>query len=143
MVLTDKDQELIGLLKQDARASVSSLARRLGVSRSTVQDRLNRLEEQGVITGYQVVLAAPQRPGLRAMVMMEVAQRNAAGIVSVLERVPELSSLYTVAGKYDLVGVVEASDPEKLDSVLDKVSSIQGISRTESVVILSTKLDRG
>lgn len=141
-MLSEKDRNLIGLLKLNARESVASLARKLGASRSTVQDRLNRLESSGVIAGYQVKLGAKSAGGLQAFVEITVEPARLAGILSELKSIPNIETIHTVSGKFDLVSVVRAETAGEIDAVLDKIGAINGIARTSSAIILSTKLDR-
>ena len=141
-MLTDKDELLIGLLKINARESVASLARKLGVSRSTVQDRLNRLETSGVITGYEVRLGSKSASGIQAFVEVTVEVAVLPAILGELKSIPQIETIHTVSGKFDLIAVVAARTTEKIDQVLDKISGIRGVLRTSSAVILSTKLDR-
>jgi len=141
-MLSDKDEALIGLLKINAREPVASLARKLGVSRSTVQDRLSRLERSGTITGYQVRLNEKSSNGIQAFVEITVEPARLAGILVELKSIANIETIHTVSGKFDLVGVVRADTAGLIDEVLDKIGAIAGISRTSSAIILSTKLDR-
>jgi DNA-binding Lrp family transcriptional regulator len=142
-MLTPKDEELIALLRLDARAPISVLARKLGLSRSTVQDRLRRLEQSGVIKGYGVRLAEEAREGgIRAWVMLEVEPRKAQDVVRAITKLPAVETLHTVSGKYDYVALVRTATADDMEKFLDQVGLIGGVTRTESLVILSTKLDR-
>jgi len=141
-MLSEKDEALIGLLKINARESVASLARKLGVSRSTVQDRLKRLETSGTITGYQVRLSEKNTGGIQAFVEITVEPARLAGILVELKSFPNIETIHTVSGKFDLIAVVRADTAGLIDELLDKIGAIAGISRTSSAIILSTKLDR-
>jgi DNA-binding Lrp family transcriptional regulator len=141
--LTPKDDELLALLRVNAREPVAALARGLGVSRTTVQDRLKRLEQAGVIAGYAVRLAEDAaRGGIRAYVTVEVEPRRAIDVGRALQRMPEVETLHTVSGKYDLIAMVRTKSAEDMDRMLDAVGALPGVMGTESAVILSTKLDR-
>ncbi len=143
MVITRKDEELIALLRSNARTPVSELARKLGVSRTTVQDRLRRLEQAGVIAGYGVRLGkGSSADGIMAHVELSVEPRMTNEVVHALMRMPQVETLYTVSGKYDLIALVRAPTTDRIDSVLDDIGMIEGINRTESAIILSTKIDR-
>jgi DNA-binding Lrp family transcriptional regulator len=140
---TDKDAQLIALLRTNAREPVSSLARKLGVSRSTVHDRLQRLEDTGVITGYDVRLAAGgAKTGIQAVITVEVEPRATAEVSKAMARHPEVEALFSVSGKVDLVALVRAADADALDKLLDRISELKGVINTESAVVLSTKVDR-
>ncbi|QPC41367.1 Lrp/AsnC family transcriptional regulator [Kaustia mangrovi] len=143
MVITDKDEELISLLKSNAREPVSSLARKMGVSRSTVQDRLRRLEERGIIAGYALKIGAGfEMSGLRAFVTISAEPGRAVEVAQRLGRFVQVESIHTVSGKFDMVALVRTRSAEDMDRVLDDIGLIAGVTRTESAVILSTKLDR-
>lgn len=141
-MLSDKDEMLIGLLKLNAREPVASLARKLGVSRSTVQDRLKRLESSGSIAGYQVRLGKKSSGGIRAFVEITVEPASLAFILGELKSIPQIETIHTVSGKFDLIAMVGAASTGQIDQVLDKIGAINGISRTSSAIVLSTKLDR-
>lgn len=141
--MTEKDQELIALLQTNARMPVSELARRLGVSRTTIQDRLRRLEINGVIAGYGVRLAnQATADGILAHVELSVEPRMTTEVVRGLVRMPQVETLHTVSGKFDLIAQIRALTTDHIDKVLDQIGVIEGVTRTESAIILSTKLDR-
>ena len=141
--LSDKDRELIALLRVNAREPVASLARKLSISRTTVQDRLRRLEQTKVIEGYALKLNEDAAvAGLKAFVTVEVEPRKTQDVTRALVKVPQLISLHTVSGKFDLIAMVGAANADELDGVLDRIGEVPGVTGTESAIILSTKLDR-
>ncbi len=142
-MLTDRDQKLIALLKIRAREPVASLARKLGVSRSTIQDRLKRLEATGVILGYDVRLSdAARTEGLQAIVTIEVEPKRSNDVSHALRRLADIEMLHAVSGKYDFVAMVRAKSAEAMDRLLDKIGQTAGVKKTESAIILSTRLER-
>jgi DNA-binding Lrp family transcriptional regulator len=141
--MSDKDDELLGLLKLDAREPVASLARKLGVSRTTVQDRLKRLEETGVIAGYAVKLGkAAKLPGISALITLGIEPRQQIEVARTISTYPQVETLHTVSGKFDLVAIVKTPTSEDMDKLIDKVGMLKGVNDIETAVILSTKLDR-
>lgn len=141
--LTDKDEELIALLRVNAREPVASLARKLGLSRTTVQDRLRRLEETGLIAGYAVRLKDGEAAaGLRAFIAIAVEPRRTAEVTGELKQMAAVEALYSTSGKSDLMALVRVADPARLDELLDRIGAVRGVSDTESFMILSTKLER-
>ena len=142
LVLTAKDKDLLNLLQADARAPVSELARKLGLSRTTVQDRLRRLEEQGVIAGYGLRLAESSAASLSAWVSISVEARQQLAVVKVLAQIAAIEMLQAVSGKVDFVALVRAASAGEMDEVLDAITLLPGVKAIETAVILSTKLDR-
>lgn len=141
--ITPKDEELIALLKMDAREPVASLARKLGLSRTTVQDRLRRLESSGVIAGYSLKLSREMDAGgMRAFVTLSVEPRRQIDVAKTLGRFPQIETMHTVSGKFDLVAQVKTATSEDMDRLIDDIGLIPGVTRIETAVILSTKLDR-
>jgi DNA-binding Lrp family transcriptional regulator len=141
--VTEADRALIALLREDARASVADLARRLGVSRTTAQSRLERLERNGVIAGYAVKLGDAYERGLvRAHVLVTTEPKLAQKLVVELTAIPEVRTLHSISGTYDMIVIVEAPSIEELDLLLDRIGAIEGVDRTMSSIILSTRIDR-
>jgi DNA-binding Lrp family transcriptional regulator len=141
--MTDKDEELISLLKANAREPVAALARKLNVSRTTVQDRLRRLEEQGVIAGYTIKLSSEmRRAGISALVTICVEPRRQIDVAKTISKILQVETLHTVSGKYDLIANVKTATSEDMDRIIDQIGLISGVTAIETAVILSTKLDR-
>lgn len=137
------DARILDLLRVDARQSVSTLARRLGAARTTVQSRLERLERDGVIAGYTVRLGAAAREGrIRATVLLQVEPRATAGVVQRLRKMPEVEAAHTTSGRFDMLLTVSAGSPAALDAALDAIGEIPGVRSSESLIHLSTKIDR-
>ena len=142
-MLNAKDEELINVLRANAREPVASLARKLGVSRTTVQDRLKRLEEQGVIAGYTLKLAKEQSTkGISALVTISVEPRRQIEVTKILSKFVAIETLHTVSGKIDLIAMVRTATSEDMDKVIDQIGIISGVTEIETAVILSTKVDR-
>ena len=140
---TDADQALIALLRENARASTAELARRLGVSRTTVQSRIERLEARGVITGYGVRLSSGYEQGLvKAHVLLTVAPKQADAVVRALRALSQVRTAHSVSGSFDMIVVVESPSISDLDSLLDRIGELDGVERTLSSIILSTRIDR-
>jgi DNA-binding Lrp family transcriptional regulator len=142
-VLDELDRNIISLLGADARMSVATLARRLKVARSTVQTRLERLETTGMIAGYTLKLGEAAREGrLRASVLVNIEPRAQAGILIRLKNIPEVERVYTTSGRFDLLMQVAAPNTRALDEVLDQIGALTGVKSSESLIHLSTRLDR-
>ncbi|WP_343079735.1 Lrp/AsnC family transcriptional regulator [Ostreiculturibacter nitratireducens] len=141
--MDELDRNILGLLAADARISVATLARRLKVARSTVQARLERLETTGVIAGYTVKLGeAAQQARIRATVLLSIEPRAQAAILTRLRAIPEVERVHTTSGRVDLLLQVAAPSTAVLDGVLDAIGALTGVKSSESLIHLSTKLDR-
>jgi len=141
--MRDSDSRLIALLKANAREPVASLARKLGLARSTVQERIARLEREGVIKGYTTLLSdESEARKLRAVVMIAADPRQADRIGAELKRMPEVRALSAVSGAYDMMAIIEAETPARMDAALDRIGKATGVARTVSSIILSEKFSR-
>ncbi len=136
------DQQLIALLKVNARLPVVKMAKALRCARSTVQLRLKALEESGAITGYTVSLARRRVDGVNALVLIAVASQSEPDVVHTLSRRHEVSKLYSVSGRYDLCAMVHAETTEEIEQVINRVRAIKGVTDTLTTMLLSTKVDR-
>ena len=142
--LDDIDRQLIAALLLNARESVAMLARQLGIARTTVTSRLARLEKTRVITGYGVRLS--QRlvdGGLQAYVGITVQPRSGKEVVRRLSSMAQVQQLCAVSGEFDYVAWLRSESPEQLDQLLDQIGSVDGVEKTTTSIILSSKVDRG
>jgi DNA-binding Lrp family transcriptional regulator len=135
------DAKLIALLRANAREPTASLARKLGLARSTVQERIARLEREGTIKGYTVRLSE-DAPRLKAIVMISTDPKQADRVSTELRKIAEVRSLATVSGASDLIATVEAENPARLDAALDRIGHTHGVARTVSSIVLSEKFSR-
>jgi len=136
--MDDLDARLIAALRQDGRAPLSKLADILSVSRGTVQNRLDRLIAGGVIRGFTVRvkdMAGAER--IRAIMMIEVVGRNTHQVIQNLRKIPEILSLHSTNGAWDLVAEIEVASLVDFDRVLNSVRLIDGIARSETSLLLA------
>nr|WP_267135564.1 Lrp/AsnC family transcriptional regulator [Pseudoalteromonas sp. L21] len=142
-VITPQDEKLLSILRTNARASISDLARALNLSRSTVQSRMLKLEETGVIKGYSVDYGdAYLSQMVSAHVSIKVKQKLTTKTNLELKQIDAISQLYAISGEFDLIAVVQAQNLEKLSHLLDDIGNLDGVERTTSSVILETKFKR-
>ena len=135
------DEQLLALLRADARQPVTSLARALKLSRAAVYTRLARLQKRGPIEGYTVKLKPDyHRRMIRAHVMIKVLPKLSRATERQLATMPALIALYTVSGEHDLIAMVEADDVGKLDALIDAIGALEGVEKTVSSILLSQKL---
>jgi DNA-binding Lrp family transcriptional regulator len=139
LVFDTMDKTLIGLLRGDGRAPVSKLAEIMGVSRATVQTRLDRLLASGALLGFTARVredyAANQ---IRAFMMIEVSGKNTTQVINRLRRLPELTALHTTSGKWDLIAEVLVENLSEFDSVLREVRLVDGVLNSETSLLLTS-----
>ena len=138
----ETDQALLALLREDARMSIATLARRMGLARSTVQARIERLESRGVIAGYTLRLGAAMAPRLRATVLMQIEPQQQTAVLAKLKTLSGVEQVCTTSGRFDLIATISADTTEQLDITLDRISEAKGVRASESLIHLSTKIDR-
>ncbi|WP_340537921.1 Lrp/AsnC family transcriptional regulator [Nocardioides sp. GXZ039] len=133
------DVEILGRLEATARAGVAEIAGALGVNRATVQQRLRRLEDEGVLQGYRPVIDL-ERVGLavHALVSLEIDQRVMASIVDGLRALPEVLEVSIQAGREDLLVRVAIASLEGLQSLTAQIVSIDGVRKTTSTFTVAT-----
>jgi DNA-binding Lrp family transcriptional regulator len=142
MTTTDEDRKLLALLRADARESTASIARKLGLSRTTVQERIARLERTGAIAGYTLREPDGRTSALSALVLLNVDAKTSEKVVRELKAMPAVSALRAVSGVFDYVATVEADTTAALDRELDRIGQLDGIERTQTLVVLSTRFER-
>jgi DNA-binding Lrp family transcriptional regulator len=137
------DEQLLSALRDNARASTAKLARLVGRSRTSVQSRLDRLEREGVIVGYSVRVAPEHELGaVRAHVMIKVGPKEARAVTAALKAIPQVRVLHSVSGDVDLIAVAATASVAEMDEVIDRIGALDGVERTTSSIILSTKFER-
>jgi len=137
--MDDLDRRLVGLLRNDARASVASLAKALDVSRGTVQNRMARLAADGTIVGYTVRLKPDvEEQRIRAFMTVAVEGNQVDAVIKTLRGEPAVTALYSTNGRWDIVAELRADTLESFDRVLARIRLIEGISQTETSLLLST-----
>lgn len=141
--LDDKDRQLLGLLRQDARLATASLARELGVARTTVVARLKRLMQTGVISGYTVRLNSELRKRvLRVHALLSIDAKKGEAVVNALREIVQVRAVFAISGALDFLALIEAETTDEIDRVLDAIGLIQGVEKTQSSLVLSVKFDR-
>ncbi|WP_299590457.1 Lrp/AsnC family transcriptional regulator [uncultured Tateyamaria sp.] len=139
LVYDDLDRKLIALLREDGRAPVSKLATILGVSRATVQARIDRLLDSGAVLGFTIRAREDSGPhGVRAIMMIEVSGQSTTQVIRSLRGIPALRQLHSTNGNWDLVAQLSAESLTDFDRVLREVRGIAGITNSETSILLSS-----
>lgn len=137
------DRQIVAALQHNARESTTKIAARLGVARTTVHERIARMEARGVIAGYSVVLREPQDDSkVQVVVLLEVQQKETARIIKRLEAYPEIKLCLSINGEFDLLLSAEAPRIEDLDILVDELGAIPGVQRTNTFVVFGRRIDR-
>jgi DNA-binding Lrp family transcriptional regulator len=137
--MDDLDRRLIGLMREDARTSVATLAKRLRVARGTVQNRLAKMERDGTIAGYTVRLRPEvDEQRITALMTIAVEGNRLEAVVKLLRGDPAIQELHTTNGRWDLVAEIRADSLQTFDQVLSRIRLVEGISGTETSLLLAT-----
>ena len=137
--MDDLDRQLIGLLRGNARLPAATLARTLRVARGTVQNRIARLEQEGVIAGYTVRLAASDADRrITALMLIAVEGNNAEKVLRSLRGDASVSTLHTTNGRWDIIAELRADTLAEFDRVLSRIRRIEGVANSETNLLLST-----
>ena len=141
MRMDETDQKILALLRENARASTAQLGRRLGLSRTTVHSRIERLLARGIITGFTVRIGS-EREQIQAHVMITAVVRLIGRAEAALRALPEVRKLYSVSGQQEFIAIVVTDTVGEMDRLLDVIGSLEGVDRTVSSIVLSTRIDR-
>ena len=141
--LDETDRGLIAHLSRNARLPVAQLAAKMGFARTTVQARLDRLERTGVIDGYTLRLSPDiSRSQIRATVLIHITPSALNLVLAQLRRLTAVETVHTTSGRFDLCCLLRTPTTLDLDTTLDKIGEIDGVQAMESLIHLSTRLDR-
>ena len=137
--MDDIDRQLIAILRDDARTAVATLAKRLGVSRGTVQNRIARMMREGAILGFTLRLP-PESDAHRVRAVMAIAiegERSSA-VMAALKGFPEIEAVHTTNGRWDLMAELNVESLAAFSAALDGIRQIKGIATTETSILLAT-----
>ncbi len=144
--MDDLDNKLIALLRHDARMPIATIAMTLNISRATAKARIDRLVSTGVIAGFTIITGSPSDDkSIHAITLVEIGGRSTEAVVKSMMGMPQVRSLHTTNGKWDLIAELETSDLIEFDDVLRRIRLIEGVSLTETNIMLApkkSKLDR-
>ena len=136
--MEDLDTQILGLLARDGRMSYTDVGKATGLSTSAAQQRVRRLEQRGVITGYRAVIdASALGKLLTAFISVSTTDPlEDAELPQRLSALPEVTSCYSVAGRASFVVIAQVETPADLERVLNEIRT-RGHANTETQLVLS------
>lgn len=138
-IMDTLDEKLVTLLRHNGRRSISDLAIEAGASRATVRSRIEKMEAEGTIIGYTVILRADAvEAAVRGIMMVEIEGHVTDRVIRTLGGFPEISEIHTTNGRWDLIVELHAATLSDLDAVLRRIRLVSGITGSETSLLLST-----
>ncbi|QSX33873.1 Lrp/AsnC family transcriptional regulator [Shewanella avicenniae] len=131
------DQAIIAALRQNARSSVSTIADEVGLSRSAVSERIKKLEQTGVIRGYQVMLSESQKDGVSAYFEIQHQCKSCAEIAHLFRALPEVLTCHGISGEMDLLVFVKTPTMQRLHQIREQIDAHPAISKIKTHVVMS------
>lgn len=137
--LDPTDQGLLSMLRANARTSIVDLAKRLGVSRATVQNRMRRLEDDGVIDGYTVRIGAEiEKPAVRALMSIRTESAHEADVIAELRGNPHVAAVHHTTGRWDLIAEIQTDSLASFNKIVGALRLIDGVTATETNLLLDS-----
>ena len=137
--LDQKDQGLLAMLRADARTPVVEMAKRLGVSRATVQNRMRRLEENGVILGYTIAMGPTvETPAVRAHMCIRAESASEASVIASLRGNPQVTAVHHTTGRWDLIAEIQTDTLSAFNKIVGSLRLIDGVTATETNLLLDS-----
>ena len=142
--MDDTDGRLVALLRRDGRMPIAKLVQELGLGRAAVAKRLDRLRREGPVTGFTVVLEHEVAPApVRGVTLIGVEGRGTSEVIDALDRMPEVRTIHTTNGRWDLVCELATDTLADLDAVLRRIRIVRGIATSETSLYLTTRRSNG
>ena len=136
--LDDLDKKLLGALRADSRLPAATLAKRLGTSRGTVQNRIDRLLADGILLGFTIRLRGEAETGqVRAITSLELRSAEAKSVIAALRSMPGIGRVYSTNGRWDLVAEIDTDSLAALDRVLAEIRALRAVAQSETSILLS------
>lgn len=136
--LDDLDKKLLGALRADSRLPAATLAKRLGTSRGTVQNRIERLIADGILLGFTIRLRGEAETGqVRAIASLELRSAEAKSVIAALRSMPDIGRVYSTNGRWDLVAEINTDSLAALDRVLAEIRALRAVAQSETSILLS------
>ena len=137
--LDSTDQNLLSLLRANARISVVELAKKLKVSRATVQNRMRRLEERGIVIGYTVLIGSELKtPEVSALMSIGVESVKEASVIEQLRGNPHVTAVHHTTGRWDLIAQIQTDSLSSFNKIVGALRLIKGVTSTETNLLLDS-----
>lgn len=137
--MDDLDRQLIALLRDGARSTVASLAKKLKVARGTIQNRIAKLEQEGTIVGYTVRLKPDAEPHqIRAVMTIAVEGNRTQTVLRALRGEPGVVALHSTNGRWDFVAELAVANLQEFDRLIARISLYEGVSKSETNLLLTS-----
>lgn len=137
--MDDMDHQLLNLLMKDSRMSATVLSKKLGVSRGTIQNRIDRLQKQNVINRFTIELSAGESDvQVSAFTLIKLKADDGRVVIPSLRRISEILDIHTLSGSFDMVVEVRASSLSNLDKILDRIRALPEVAETQCHIRLTT-----
>lgn len=133
--MDETDREILEILKKDGRASYTAIANEVGVSEGTVRNRVENMQESGVIERFTVEVEEPAQS--RAFISVDVSTER--GFDEIIEEFPENLEIYEIAGDMDMLVYISRESPEQVNDAVDSIREVNGVEGTQTYMVLSEK----
>jgi DNA-binding Lrp family transcriptional regulator len=138
-VIDELDRRLISLLRAQARMPAASLARELGVNRSTVAARIESLTTSGVIEAFTIRLSDEiDRDAISAITLIASAPSLGQEVVRTVRGFPEVERLHSTLGTWDLAAQLRTSSLTEFDVVLERIRAVPGVTDTDTILLMNS-----
>jgi Lrp/AsnC family leucine-responsive transcriptional regulator len=137
--LDHKDRQILDLLRSDARLPLKTLAAKVGLARSTLRDRLSRLEADGIIRGYRAEIV-DGGSNVAAYLFIRLKTTPAPDLIAFLKRMPEVSSCTSLTGDIDLLVAIAAASTERVNALRDRISSHESVADLTTSIVLDRNI---
>ena len=131
------DEKIIQLLRENARQSISAIAEQVNLSRSAVSDRIKKLEDTGIIRGYQVLLSPRANDEMTVYLEISYNTIQCADMAKQLRRIPEVKVCHGVAGETDMLLTIRAPSMNRIHQIRDQITAIEGIGKIKTHVVMA------
>lgn len=135
------DQAILAQLRTNARASVSSIAQQVNLSRSSVTERIKKMENNGTIKGYHVSISEAQKSGVQAYLEIQHCRSRCADVVPMLRKFPEIETCHGITGDMDLLVYVKAESMQRIHEIREFIDNQADIVKIKTHVVMSEWID--